>query len=293
MSYFQNVFTSDFEGNWVLGDRQHIPKFVVPRNAGRGDEMVVAWTQGPYDLSGTDADGTDTCDTLEIVFAIHNFQNWATLSVDIASGADDTSAVTASEVVAALNADTLFAERFVASLGGWVEDNSSTKRVMIRQRKPATEMRFYIGSGRAEEKLQFNARAGVAELPTYFARHTIANRFTFDDCQNHLIELDVTGSTVDQNIVLDAVNYKGISLGLDGTAQEDWELLKGKSGIFNSQKVTVDGSDRITEIIEYPTGASVGDLARKITYTYTGTNTKPDTIAEVPYTLTSGDLITP
>ena len=281
MSFFQNVFTYDFEGNWVLGDRQHIPKFVVRRNAGRGDEMVVAWNQGPYDLSGNDADGTNTCDTLEIVFALHDFKNWATLSVDIASGADDTSAVTPSEVVTALNANTLFAERFTASLGGWTEDTSGTKRVMIRQRKPATEMRFYINNGRAEEKIQFNGRAGVAELPTYFGRHTIANRFTYDDCQNHLIALDTT-SSVEQNIMINAVDFKGNSMGYDGTTvQEDWQLLEGRSGLFDF--TSNDGSGTV---IVYPAGAQEGDLAKKII------SDSGNTFV-IPYTLTSGDLITP
>jgi hypothetical protein len=282
MSFFQNVFTYDFEGNWVLGDRQHIPKFVVRRNAGRGDEMVVAWNQGPYDLSGTDADGTNTCDTLEIVFSLHDFKNWATISVDIASGADDTSAVTSSEVVTALNANTLFAERFVASLSGWTEDASGVKRVMIRQRKPATEMRFYINNGRAEEKIQFNGRAGVAELPTYFARHTIANRFSFDDCQNHLIALDPTSSTVEENIIINAVDFKGVSMGYDGTTvQEDWQLLEGRSGLFDF--TSNDGSGTV---IVYPAGAQEGDLAKKII-------TDSGNTFVIPYTLTSGDLITP
>lgn len=282
MSFFQNVFTYDFEGNWVLGDRQHIPKFVVRRNAGRGDEMVVAWNQGPYDLSGSDADGTNTCDTLEIVFSLHDFNNWATISVDIASGADDTSAVTPSEVVTALNADTLFAERFVASLSGWVEDTSGLKRLMIRQRKPATEMRFYINNGRAEEKIQFNGRAGVAELPTYFDRHTIANRFTYEDCQNHLIALDPTSSTLEQNIILNAVDFKGVSMGYDGTTvQEDWELLEGRSGLFDF--TSNDGSGTV---IIYHAGAQEGDLAKKIV-------TDSGNTFVIPYTLTSGDLITP
>lgn len=295
MSFFQNVFTSDFEGNWVLGDRQHVPKFVVHPNTGRGDEYVVAWNQGPYDLSGNDADGTNSSDTLEIMYALREPKNWAKILVDIMSGADDTSSVTASEVVTALKADTLFAERFSASLSGF-DGVTGLTRISIRQKKPITEMRFYVKNGRAEEKIGFNARAGVQELPTYFARHSIDNRFTHTDSQNHIIELDISGSTVDLNIVLNATDVHGVAVafGWDGTTEQtDWELLKGRSGIFNFQKITVDGSDRITQIIEYPAGAIVGDFARKIIYTYTGVNTNPTTIAEVPYNLESGDLITP
>lgn len=293
MPFFQNVFRSDFEGNWVLGDRQHSPKFVVPGNTGRGDELVVAWAEGPYNLSGADADGTNTTDTLEIVYALREYKNWATLSIDIADGAASASAVTADEIVANLNDDATFSERFTAEVK-YITPTENRRYVQIRQRRPATEFRFYIKNGRAEDVLKFNHKAGVAEAPSYFARHTIANRFAYADSQNALIELDPTASDVDANIIDNAVDPKGLSLDYDsGTVQEDWELLRGRSGIFNFQKITVDGSDRITQIIEYPAGATTGDLARKIAYTYTGANLKPSTITEIPYTLEASDLVTP
>ena len=56
MPFYQNPFTADFEGNWLLGDRQHIPKYVVKGNRGRTDELVTVHAEGPYDLSGNDAD---------------------------------------------------------------------------------------------------------------------------------------------------------------------------------------------------------------------------------------------
>jgi hypothetical protein len=285
MSFFQNVFASDFEGNWVLGDRQHIPKFVVPQNTGRGDEYVVAWTQGPYDLSGNDSDGTNTSDTLEIMYALREPKNWAEISVDIMSGADDTSAVTAAEVVIALRADTLFAERFTASLSGF-DGVTGLTRISIRQKKPITEMRFYIKNGRAEEAIRFNGRAGVQELPTYFTRHSIDNRFSYTDSQNHVIELDV-GNAVDLNVVLNAVNAHGVAVdfGWDGTTQQaDWELLRGKSGMFDF--TNSDGSSDPNTKIIYSAGAIAGDLAKKII------TSGPDTFV-IPYTLTGDDLITP
>jgi hypothetical protein len=282
MPFYQNVFVADFEGNWVLGDRQHSPKFVVRRNAGRGDEWVVAWNEGPYDLSGNDADGTNSCDTLEIMYALREPKNWAMISVDITSGAASSSAVTPQEIVAALNSDTLFYERFEASLDRY--DGSGKNLVRIRQKKPGTEMSFYIKNGRAEEKLRFNARAGVEEMPTYFGRHTIDNRFDYDDSQNHVIELDITGSTVDLNIVLDAVDDHGraMEFGWDGTTERaDWELLEGRSGLFDF--TNVDGTS--SKII-YSAGAKAGDLAKKIIYDSGNTFV-------VPYTLEDADLITP
>lgn len=293
MPFFQNVFLSDFEGNWVLGDRQHSPKFVVPGNKGRGDEIVVAWIDPPYDLTGADADGTSTVDTLEIIYALREPKNWATLSINIATGAAVAAAVTAQEIATNLAANAIFDENFIVELGA-VSANSTVKHLKIKQRRPISEFRFYIKSGRAEEVLQFNARAGVAEMPTYFDRHTIAERFNYADSQNHLIELDPDASNVDADIIDNAVDARGISLGYDSTdVQEDWELLRGRSGIFNFRKVTVDGSDRITQIIEYPAGARIGDLAMKTQFSYTGANLNPDEVTEIPYTLQSGDLITP
>lgn len=283
MSFFQNVFTSDFEGNWLLGDRHHIPKFVVRRNAGRGDELVVSWNEGPYDLSGTDADSTSSAN-LKIEFALHDFKSWVRISIDVTAGAVSTSAVTAREVVSALNADTTFAERFIANIEPW---ESTTPRIMIRQRKPATEMRFWVRNGGAEEKIRFNARAGIAEMPVYFDRHSMEQRYDFEDCQNQLILMDPSGSNVDLNNINNAVNAHGkaMEFGWDGTTElADWALLEGRSGLFDF--TSDDGStDPNTKII-YPAGAKAGDLSQKVV-------TNSGNTFVIPYTLTDSDLITP
>lgn len=290
MPFFQNTFMEDFEANWLLGDRHHIPKFVVPYNAGRGNEIVNAWNHGPYDLSGTDSDSNSSA-TLDIVYALRNPENWATLSVDITSGASSTSAVTTQEIVSALNNNSTFAERFTASTGSF--DNGDP-RVSIRQKRPKTEFRFHIANGKAEESLRFNARAGVAELPSFFSRHTMANRFTYDDSQNHLIELDPAANKVDAAIINNAVDNKGVSLNYSSSSvSEDWELLQGKSGLFQFINGPSTNATNTTETeIIFSAGARAGDLAKKII-------TEKDTSGvlvkkyELPYTLTSSDLITP
>jgi hypothetical protein len=287
MPFFQNPFADEFRGNWLLGDRQYVPTFVLPGNAGRGKEMVQSWNRGPFNLSGNDSDGNAT-NILNIHFSLHNPKNWATLQVNISAGAVSSSAVTAAEVAAALAANTVFNERFTASY------DLAHATVKITQRKPVTEFLFYIGNGQGDSVLGFNARAGIAEMPSYFSRHTIANRFIYADSEGKIIELEPGSVNVDAELIDAAVNARGVSLGYDSsTVQADWQLLGGKSGIFNFQKITVDGSNRITLIIEYPAGAIAGDLGRKIAYTYTGGNTNPSQITEIPYTLTSGDLITP
>ena len=95
-------------------------------------------------------------------------------------------------------------------------------------------------------------------------------------------------------MINNAVDQHNKSLGLLGaTVRSDYQLLEGKSGLFIFQKVTVDGSDRITQIIEYSAGAVTGDLAKKITYSYTSSNKNYDKQIEIPYVLASGDLVTP
>jgi hypothetical protein len=82
--------------------------------------------------------------------------------------------------------------------------------------------------------------------------------------------------------------------GFDPVATPDWRLLRGRgAGLFTFQKITVDSSDRTTQIIEYPAGAVAGDFARKINYTYSSSNKSPSSITEIPYVLTNADLLTP
>jgi hypothetical protein len=344
MPFFQNPFDQEFQGVWVLGDRQYAPTFKVPPSRTRGD-IWVSYFAEPYDLA--------TNNTITINFAFdRDFKNYSSFSVNIAGAT--AGATTATEVVDALNDDTTFAEYFTASLDASSRGGTLVGppyKVVIKSKRPKAAFRAYISNSSAEMELSFNRFAGVGELPEFFARHTIANRFTYTDSLNHLVMLGhfITANTVANPTVITSANH-GLTTGdsilivgsdsdptIDGThtvtvtsantftvvvnvttagtkgvfmtasqqsiitdagftpadMQEDYELLRGRSGIFNFQKITVDGDDRITQIIEYPAGAEAGDLARKINYTYTSSNEKPDTITEIPYVLRSGDLITP
>lgn len=284
MPFFQNPFSSpDFLGIWVLGDRQHSLDFKCPRNAGRGDEYVVNYVQAPYNLTGNDPDGTSKL-LLTISFALNDSKNWADLIVTI-SGLNS-AIITAQEVVTSLSANSTFNDFFTARL-------DQNGMVTIRQKQGITRFKFFIKNTGAEYVLKFNKLAGVCELPTFFNKHTIDNRFNYPDSQNVLIQLDPT-LNVDAAVINNAVNEKGVSKGFSsGTVTPDYAFLSGRSGIFNFQKLTVDGSDRITQIIEYSAGATAGAFARKISYSYTGSNTKPDQITEIPYTLTNADIVTP
>lgn len=345
MSFFQNLFDQEFQGYWYFTDRKYSLDFKIGPNKNRSD-LMLAWNEGPYNLASPN-------NILTINFAFDkSFKAYAALAIDV-SGATP-SATEAAEVADELNADTTFKEFFEASIENAKHGGTRLGgpwRVVIKSKRPKADFRAYISNTGAETKLKFNKYGGVADLPSYFDRHTIANRFAFDDSQGNLIRLShaitaisvanptqitsvnhglTTGDTiyiVNSNstptvdgqrtvTVVNADNFtvpvnvttagtrgewlsateKGVvdDAGLDYSAMlEDWEHLKGRSGYFMFRKETIDGSDRVTELIEYQAGAKVGDLARKIIFTYTGANKNFDKKFEMPHILASGDLVTP
>lgn len=274
MSFFQNVIDAEFRGNLPIEDRQYAMTFNIGTNKNTSDYMV-AWNSGPYDFSSSGS-----------VVTFHYawdaaYKNYSALSIDVVGAS--ASATTVYEVIAALNANAIFSGMWVAQT---FRDAGVTKIMIVaKYPRPNKYVRTWIANDGAEQVLGFNKKAPVAELPSYFARHTIANRFEFPDSVGMLIELD-PGDPIDAAIITAA--------GLDPLdPKTDWELFRGRSQLFNFRKVTVDGSDRITQIIEYPAGALVGDFARQIDYVYTGANKNPSQITEIPHVLVSGDLVTP
>lgn len=271
MAFFQNLFDQEYQGYLVLADRKLIPTFKIAPNKNLQSKQI-AWNKGPYDLSSENM--------LEFNFAWDTeFKQWAKVSIDVSGAvASDTKPV---EVADALNANPMFSSMLVASVSKI--DNGDS---VLISKKTAKNVKFYFGNTGAETVLGFNKQAGVAELPNYFERHTIENVNNFEDSVGLLVKLDES-NPVDQAIIENA--------GFDPSAMKaDWELIRGRgAGLFTFQKLTVDSSDRITQIIEYPAGSVAGDFARKINYTYTSTNTNPSTITEIPYVLTNSDLLTP
>lgn len=291
MPFFQNPFASDFEANWLLGDRHHMPKFVLKGNTGRGLELVSAWKLGPYNLSGNDSDGMPR-KYLNVVYRLYNTKNWANLTIDVTNGAADVTAVTTLEILTALRNNSTFNEKFVADMGS--ANDASDKKIRIKQKRPITEFEFYVKNGQAEQFLGFNAKAGIAELPTYFAMHTIANRFTFPASEGRIIQLAPDSSAIDAELVDNAVDALGKSMGYDhNIVQEDWQLLRGRSGLFSFIKGPSTGAVTSTETtIVYPAGAKIGDLAEK-TIVRKDTNGVAVETFNMPYTLTAGDMIVP
>lgn len=268
--FYQNVFDQEFIGILVLGDRQLSMNFRIAGNKNTSVEMI-GWNVGPYNLTGNTS--------LTLNYSLDSGYSWTSFSVNVSSGASNIAAVTAYEVVAALNADSTFSALYTASVR---TDGKSNVYPYIRASKPREKWKSYISNTSAESIIRFNKKAGVKELPSFFSKHTIANRYNYTESTGMLIELSNPVAGVDVAIVQDA--------GLSTTVQEDWQLLKGFSGMFTFTKNTVDVLDRVTEKIEFGSGAIAGDFAKKTTYTYTGYKLTPDTIAEVPYVLQSADI---
>jgi hypothetical protein len=299
MSFFQNPFCEEFRGSWTLSDRKYSPNFVCKGNAGRGPEMVTIWNRAStYNLSGNDSDANDKS-VLTITYALDTdlFKNWAALAVDV--GGTTVGATLISEVAAALNADAKFATLFVARVEPWYNDSDFGK-LIISQTLPSSRLKFFIRNTGAETVLGFNARAGVAQLPTYFMRHTVGDnavsgnpyRYEFTDAQNMLVYLD-PAKNVDASVIDGAVDAYGKSLGYSyASVSADWELLRGQSGLFMFSQINLDLAGNIDYIIEYPAGAVPGDLAKKTKYLYDG-GSQPIQITEEPYTLLLTDMVYP
>lgn len=273
MPFFQNCF-DEYKGLFKCdeGLKTASVNFPIPGNRNRPD-LMIAYNMEPYDLSSDN--------TLTINYSLDlRYRQYYTVAVNVAGVS--ASATTASEIAAKLTADAIFSDYFTASAENATRDGVS---VMIRtKRHDRTALRAYISNSSAEKKLQFNKYAPVREMPVHFDRHTIENGSVFTDSDAWLVKLDESDST-DQAVITNA--------GLDYTAmQDDWELLDGRLFAYRFTKRTFNGGGNVTEEIHWAAGAGVGDLAKKITYSdYNGTT--PGKIFEMPYTLQSGDLITP
>jgi len=277
MSFFQMPFGEEFRGEWVLGDRQFSLTFPISANPNNIGQFMFSGNVEPFDFS------VFPLFTINFAFDPER-KNYTAVTVDV-SGTIPAS-TSAAEVAGKLNADPLFADNFVATTEA-LSKGSTLHAVVIQIKRPKYLVRVFVSNSGAESVLRFNSKAHVAELPTYFERHTVDNRFNplFPNSTADLILLD-PGDPIDAAII--------VAAGLDPLdPKEDWELLRGRSGLFEFRKFTHDGAGRVTEMIEYSAGAIPGNLAKRIQYTYTGASLSPDQITEEPHTLETGDLVIP
>lgn len=265
MSFFQNVFDFEFRGSLFSADRQYQSTYKIPANSNRSDNML-SGNEGPYDLSVNN--------TLTLNFAFDpELRNYSEIAVNVA-GLNPALTKT-QEIVDSLNSNTVFTGYFTAF-------NISNK-VGIKLTRPRANFRAYIRNYGAETVIKFNKNAPVRELPSYFEKYSIENRFNYSETNaNHLILLDPSDS-VDENVILAA--------GLDPlNPTPDWKLLSGNNDAYWFYKRTYTNGQLSTEI-KYPAGAKENDLAKKTFYTYS--NSDLIEIMEVPYILQNSDLMTP
>ena len=270
MPYFQNITTSEFQGSLVIGDRKQVTGFNCPRHSGRGDEMAICFNPGPYDLDGNDLDGNDkSIFKIAVSTDASSFTAWDVTAIDVSIAAANDHIVSAQDIVTALMGNNKISSLFEIS----TVSNGTLYNVKLKQKLSASRIKFYIINGGAESVLRFNAKSGIAELPTYMNRHTVNQSTTYPDSVGMLVRLDMTKNE-DRVLVQDA--------GFSGTEKSDWELMTGRSGLFQFSK-KIDDKTKIV----YSAGAGVGDVATKYVEDNDG-NT-----FQLPYTLTDDDLVTP
>jgi alpha-tubulin suppressor-like RCC1 family protein len=273
MSFFQNVFDFEFRPTLLGADRQYQMSWKLPANTNRSDYML-SGNAGPFNLSNGEI--------LTINYAYDvNFVNYSSMDIDISGTTPE--ATTAQEIVSTLNSDATFASMFTAVVYPSTTNPQSPNKILIKGLNSRGIFRAYISNSGAEKILQFNKKAPIRELPSYFARYTIAERFNYPTLgPDRVIELD-PACPYEAGLISAA--------GYDPAApKEDWELLQGQNEAYWTYNRTYADSVLVSEI-KYQSGARPGDLAKKIFYTYSGS----DLIGQqdVPYVLQEADILTP
>lgn len=252
MAFFQNLF-DEYEGCWTLGDyKKYSLTFKVPGNKNR-PESFICWNSEPYDLS--------SLNTLTFNFAIDTeFKNFASFSVNIAGVS--ASSTKAAEIRDILNANSSFSSWFTAGI--MAEDKlSPVNRVYIRQKRPATNFRFYISNAGAERKLKFNKFGGIADIPSFFDKDTIANRFSSNEANNKLIRLShsISANTAANPTVVTSANH--------GLSNGDTIYIIGSNSspsIDGEHTVTVTGTNTFTVPVNVTTAGTTGEWLSQIEY---------------------------
>lgn len=248
MSFFQNLF-DEYEGYWTLGDyKGYSLTFKVPGNKNKGDAFI-AWNMEPYDLSASGI--------LTFNFAFDpEYKNFTSFSVDV-SGAT-ASATKAVEVRDILNATPAFSDWFTAGIDnakrGGGERAGGPFRVFVRLKKPG--FRLYVSNTGAELKLKFNKFAGIADIPSYFEKDTISNRFATPESNGRLIRIShqISGNTVANPTVVTSVGH-GLTTG-------DVVYIAGSNSsptLNGSRTVTVTGADAFTIPVNVTTAGTTGE----------------------------------
>lgn len=273
MSFFMNVYDFEFRGSLLSADRQYQQTFKIKANTNRPD-YILSGNAEPYDFS------SETNLTLSFCYDV-NQVNYANVTVNIAGAI--AASTTAAEVVTALNTNSLFSSFFTASVFKTNNIGVTGNKVLIKSKKPKPNFKAYVNNTSAEGVIQFNKFAPIQELPSYFERYDIAQRFNYPDLGSERLILLDTSNSIEADYI-DAAGFDSAS------PSEDWQLLKGCNDQYMFTKRVYTSGQLSTEI-KYPAGASIGDAAFKTTYEYSGSDLIG--ICQIPYIIASGDLISP
>jgi hypothetical protein len=246
--YFQNPFFEEYQGYFYLGGLAGGDALTFPgsrldktrfQHWGRGMVRVESVViPSVTDLTGNDADG-NPLDTLTINFAIDpTLREFATIALDITTAAAAPGATTVLEMAESLNNNPNFSSFFTASTETLTTGDAPTRQLIIEAKRSAEFIKFYISNTGAETILLFNRAAGVAELPSYFARHTVENRHNFRDGVALLVPLSrfITSITAANPGIITSVGH-GLTTG-DTIVIED-----------SDSGVSIDGN-RVATVID-------------------------------------------
>ncbi len=238
--FFQNVFDQEFN------QRLFSLSYKVSASQKRVRNLIASSTPGPFNLNSSSQR------TLTIYYAYDkNFKNYASVAVNIVGATP--AATTTQEIIAILNANATFRDRFEA----YAQNDYVLIKINNNQNSQnGIELRFYVENTGAEQKLKFNRYAGVNEMPSYFARHTIANRRVFNDSANLLQPLShtITSASVANPSVVTSTAH--------GLTSGDSILIENSNTtptIDGARIVTVTGADTFTVPVNVTVAGTRGD----------------------------------
>ena len=248
MPFFQNPFPDEYRGNLLLSDRSYQMTFVCPPHSGRGRTILRSidpGKDGVFDLSGTDAKGNSKAELI-LHYAIDpNLVQFASITIDCV-GADTASEMTVPQIVANMNANSNFSSFFTArTMSSNGKQSAGPPFVIhIESTVPGERIKFYVDNTGTETVLKYNLKSGLAELPTYFSRHNISERFNFSDSTSMLVELslDITNITAAGSAEVTTRSDHGLTTG-------DTVTIAGSNStpsLDGSHTVTVTGTDTFT-----------------------------------------------
>jgi len=274
MAFFQNPFEFTFNGSLFGLGPQYTISYGIGANRNKSN-YITAYNLEPYDLSVENS----------LVFNIAidpDVLHFGSFTVNITGS--NTSAITAAEVVASLNSNTNFSQYFTArTIKFAASDTKSTVSIIAKDRM---FFRCYISNTSACFPLAINKHAPVKELPDLFQQYAVKNIFNYLDYgSQRIIYLDP--SDPDDALVITNAGFD------PNNPTPDWKLLAGVSHVFTFTKtVYISASSDIYYQLVYHAGAVAGQMCKKIIYEYDGLGNVVG-VCEIPYILTSGDLIYP